>query len=162
MPADYYLLVSGVTGESKAAGMPNNIELDQWSFGGNSQPDLKGQGLSAGKPSFSDFNCSFSLDSSSYQLLKNMCQGTHIASSVFTGRKTGGGEMPYTYLTVTMTNCFVTSFSTGGSATGTPAWSLSLAYEKIQYQYYTQDSASGSVTQAGSAEYDLKQVQVVS
>jgi type VI secretion system secreted protein Hcp len=159
MPSDYYLLINGITGESQAAGMTNNIELESWNFGASSPPDLGGKGLSAGKPSFPDFTCSFSLDSASYQILKNLCEGTHIASATFTGRKTGGGETPYNYLVVTMTNCFVTGFSTGGGRTGDNSANLSLAFETIQYQYYTQDTSSGSVTQAGQAQYDVKQVQ---
>jgi type VI secretion system secreted protein Hcp len=159
MPSDYYLLIAGVNGESQASGMTNNIELDSWNFGASSPADLGGKGLAAGKPSFSDFTCSFSLDSSSYQILKDLCEGTHVASATFTGRKTGGGATPYNYLLVTLTNCFVTGFSTGGGSSGTPSASLSLAYEKIQYQYFTQDTASGSVTQAGQAQYDIKQVQ---
>ena len=158
MPSDYYLLINGVTGESQAANMTNNIELDSWNFGASAPADLGGKGFSAGKPSFSDFTCSFSLDSASYQILQDLCEGTHIASATFTGRKTGGAANPYAYLVVTLTNCFVSGFSTGGGSTGTPSASLSLAYEKIQYQYYTQDTSSGSVTLAGSATYDIKQV----
>jgi len=159
MPSDYYLLINGVTGESQAQGMSNNIELDSWNFGASSPADLGGKGLSAGKPSFSDFTCSFSLDSASYQILKDLCEGTHIANATFTGRKTGGGATPYNYLVVTLTKCFVSGFSTGGGSAGTPSASLSLAYETIQYQYYTQDTSSGSVTLAGQATYDIKQVQ---
>ncbi len=159
MPSDYYLLINGVTGESQAQGMTNNIELDSWSFGASAPAGLGGKGLSAGKASFSDFSCSFALDSSSYQILANLTKGTHVASATFTGRKTGGGGTPYTYVTVTLTNCFVSGFSTGGGSTGVPSASLSLAYEKIQYQYFTQDTSSGSVTQAGQATYDIKQVQ---
>ena len=158
MPSDYYLLINGVTGESQAQGMSNNIELDSWNFGASSPADLGGKGLSAGKPSFSDFTCSFSLDSASYQILKNLCEGTHAATATFTGRKTGGGANPYNYLVVTLTNVFVSGFSTGGGSTGTPSASLSLAYEQIQYQYYTQDTSSGSVTLAGQATYNIGQV----
>ncbi len=159
MPSDYYLLINGVTGESQAQGMTNNIELESWSFGASSPASLGGKGLGAGKASLSDFSCTCALDSASYQILKNLVQGTHISSAVFTGRKTGGGGTPYNYLVVTMTNCFVTGFSTGGGANGVPSASLSLAYEKIQYQYFTQDTASGAVSQAGQATYDIKQVQ---
>ena len=159
MPSDYYLLINGVTGESQASGMTNNIELDSWNFGASNPASLGGKGLAAGKASFSDFTCSFSLDSASYQILKNLAQGTHIATATFTGRKTGGGATPYNYLVVTMTNCFVSGFSTGGGSSGIPSASLSLAYETIQYQYYTQDTASGSVSLAGQAQYDIKQVQ---
>ena len=159
MPSDYYLLMAGVNGESQAQGMTNNIELDSWNFGASSPAKLGGKGLSAGKPSFSDFTCSFSLDSASYQILKDLCEGTPVTSATFSGRKTGGGATPYTYLVVTLTNCFVSGFSTGGGSSGVPSASLSLAYETIQYQYYTQDTSSGSVTLAGQAQYDIKQVK---
>lgn len=159
MPSDYYLLMAGINGESQAAGMTNNIELDSYSFGVGASASLGGQGLSAGKPSLSDFVCSFPLDSSSYQILKDIYTGATVATTTFTGRKAGGGSTPYNYLQVILTNGFVTGFSTGGGSSGVPSCTLSIAYEKIEFQYYTQDTASGSVTLAGSATYDIKQVQ---
>ena len=159
MPSDYYLLIAGVTGESQAQKMTNNIELDSWSWGASSPPDLSGKGLSAGKPSCSDLSVSFSLDSASYQLVKNLMSGTHIPNATFTGRKTGGDGNPYKYLLITLTNCFITGFNTGGGSSGAVSAGMSIAYEKVQYQYYTQDSSSGSTTLAGSATYDIKQVQ---
>jgi type VI secretion system secreted protein Hcp len=158
MPSDAYLLIAGVNGESQAQSMTNNIELDSWSWGASNPAGLGGKGLAAGKPSLADFSCSFALEAASYQIVKDLVQGTHIANATFTGRKTGGGGTPYNYLVITMTNCFLTSFSTGGGSAGVPAASLSIAYEKIEYQYYTQDTASGSVTLAGQATYDIKQV----
>jgi type VI secretion system secreted protein Hcp len=159
MPSDYYLTIAGVTGESQAQGMTNAIELDSWSWGASNPSSLGGKGLAAGKPSLSDFTCSFALESSTYTLVQDLTKGTHIATATFTGRKTGGGGTPYAYLVITMTNCFITAFSTGGGSSGTPPASLSISYEKIQYQYYTQDTSSGSVTLAGQATYDIKQVQ---
>jgi len=159
MPSDYYVLLAGVNGESQASGMTNNIELDSWSWGASNPTSLGGKGLAAGKPSLASFNCSFSLEAASFQLIMNLVQGTVVATTTFTGRKTGGGGTPYTYLVITMTNCFIEAFSTGGGSSGNPPASLSIAYEKINYQYYTQDTASGSVTLAGQATYDIKQVQ---
>jgi type VI secretion system secreted protein Hcp len=158
MPSDYYILIDGINGESQAQGMANNIELDSWSFGVSSPSDVGAKGLSAGKPSLSDFTFSAAIDSASYQVLQNLVKGTHIASAVFTGRKTGGGANPYIYLQVTMTNCFVTNFSTGGGSTGVPSASVSLAYEQIKYEYFTQDTSSGAVTSAGTATYNIGQV----
>jgi len=159
MPSDYYILITGINGETQAADMTNNIELDSWSWGAANPASLGGKGLAAGKPSLSDFTCSFSLEAASFAIVKNLVQGNHIATATFTGRKTGGDSKPYSYLVITMTNCFIANFSTGGGATGTPSASLSIAYEKIEYQYYTQDTSSGQVTLAGSATYDIKQVQ---
>jgi type VI secretion system secreted protein Hcp len=159
VPSDYYLLIAGINGESQAQGMTNNIELESWSWGASNPASLGGKGLAAGKPSLADFTCSFPLESSTHAVVQNLTKGTHIASATFTGRKTGGGGTPYNYLVVTMTKCFITSFATGGGSSGVPSASLSIAYETIQYQYYTQDTASGSVTLAGQATYDIKQVQ---
>lgn len=158
MPSDAYLLIAGVNGESQATGMTNNIELDSWSWGGAAPSDVGNKGLSAGKPSFSDFSCSFSLDAASFQLVSNLCKGTHIANATFSGRKTGGGANPYVYLVITLTNCFITGFSTGGGSTGTPSASMSISYEQVMYQYYTQDTSSGAVTLAGAATYNIGQV----
>ena len=92
--------------------------------------------------------------------MSNLAKGTHVATATFSGRKTGGGANPYVYLVITMTNCFITGFSTGGGSTGTPSASLSISYEQVQYQYYTQDTSSGAVTLAGSATYNIGQVAV--
>jgi len=159
MASDYYLLITGVTGESQAVGMTNYSELDSFSFGASNPSDVGGKGLSAGKASLSDFSCSCGLDQASYQILKDLYTGAHIATSTFAGRKYGGDGKPYLYLQVIMTNCFITSHSTGGGATGVPSQSFSLAYEQIEYQYYTQDTTSGSVTLAGSATYNIGAVQ---
>jgi len=138
--------------------MTNNIELDSWSWGGSAPSDVGNKGLSAGKPSFSDFTCSFAVDSASFQLVACLCKGTHIASATFSGRKTGGGANPFVYITVVMTNCFVTAFSTGGGSSGTPSASMSISYEQVQYTYFTQATDTGAVSQAGQATYNIGQV----
>lgn len=159
MASDYYLLIDGVTGESQAVGMTNYIELDSFSFGASNPADVGGKGLSGGKASLSDFSCTFGMDSASYQVLKNLYNGTHIATCTFVGRKTGGGGTPFTYLKSIMTNCYITSHGTGGGSTGIPSQSVSIAYEQIEFQYYTQDTSSGAVTQAGAATYNIGKVQ---
>lgn len=159
MASDYYVLINGVNGESQAVGMTNYIELDSFSFGASNPADVGGKGLAAGKASLSDFSFSCALDSASYQILKNLYNGTHISTVTFAGRKTGGGGTPYLYLQAIMTNCYVTSHSTGGGATGVPSQSVSIAYEQIEFQYYTQDTSSGQVQLAGNATYNIGQVQ---
>lgn len=158
MPSDYYLLLTGVNGESQAQGMAKNIELESWGFGAVNPADIGGQGLSAGKVSLSDFTCSFSLDSASPTILIDLYTGKPIATATFTGKKAGGGTTTYNYLIVTLTNCYVTSFTTGGGSSGVPTASMSLAYEQIKYEYFTQDSKSGQTTNAGNATYNIAMV----
>ena len=38
---------------------------------------------------------------------------------------------PYNYLVATLTNCYITSHSTGGGSSGMPTQSVSIAYEQI-------------------------------
>jgi type VI secretion system secreted protein Hcp len=159
MASDYYLKIDGVTGESQAVGMTDYIELDSFSFGASNPADVGGKGLSAGKASLSDFSFTCALDSASYQILRNLYTGKHVDTVTFVGRKTGGDAKPYTYLQSIMTNCFITSHSTGGGSSGVPSQSVSLAYEQIEFEYYTQDTASGSVTMAGKATYNIGAVQ---
>jgi type VI protein secretion system component Hcp len=59
------------------------------------------------------------------------------------------------YIQVVMSNCYITSQSTGGGAQGVPSQSVSIAYAKVEYQYYTQDTTKGTTTSAGTATYDI-------
>ena len=157
MATDAYLLIQSIKGESQAQGMTDNIELDSFSFGASNAADVGGKGLSAGKCSLSDFSFTCALDSASYQIVKDLYSGTHVATSTFKGKKAGGGNTTYVYLTVIMTNCYITSHSTGGGSQGVPSQSISIAYEQIEYQYYTQDTSTGQVSLAGSATFNIGQ-----
>jgi|HubBroStandDraft_4_1064222.scaffolds.fasta_scaffold02750_4 type VI secretion system secreted protein Hcp len=163
MASDLFLLIKGVKGESVAQGLPSPgadgyIELDSFSFGASNPADVGGGGLSAGKCSLSDFSFSCALDSSSYQILKSLYTGAHIATVTFLSRKSTGAATPFVYINSVMTNCYITSHSTGGSS-GVPTQSCSIAYEQIYFQYYTQDTTTGAVTQAGAATYNIGAAQ---
>ena len=159
MASDYYLKIDGIKGESQAVDMTDYIELDSFSFGASSPADIGGKGMSAGKASLSEFSFSCPLDAASAFILKNLYSGKHISTASFVGRKTGGDGKPYKYLEVNFTNCFITNHSTGGGAQGVPTQSVSIAYEQIEYQYFTQDTSTGGVTGAGTATYHIGKVQ---
>lgn len=159
MASDYYLKIDGVKGESQAVGMADYIELDSFSFGASNPADVGGKGLSGGKASLGEFSGSCGIDEASYQVLRNLYTGTHINTVTFAGRKTGSTATPLTYLQVIMTNCFITQHHVSGGAVGIPNQSFSVAYEQIEYDYYTQDTSTGSVTLAGKATYNIGAVQ---
>lgn len=155
MPSDALILIAGINGESQQSGFTNYIELDSISWGAASEVDISNKGMSAGKPHLQDLNMTFGLDSASFQIIQNLSKGTHIANATFCGRKAGGGGTNFTYLIITLTGVIVHSFSFGGGSSGIPSASLSLAYEQVQYQYFTQDTSSGGVTLAGQATYNI-------
>jgi type VI secretion system secreted protein Hcp len=159
MASDNFVLIDTINGESQAVNMTNYIELDSFSFGATNPPDIGGQGLSGGKCSLSEFSFSCGLDSASYQILKALYTGQHIATATYAGRKSGGGTEPFIYLKAIMTNVYISSQSVGGGAMGIPNQSVSLAYEQIEFQYYTQDTSTGAVTLAGSAIYNIGKAQ---
>ncbi|PYX46141.1 MAG: hypothetical protein DMG79_17375 [Acidobacteria bacterium] len=165
MPGDHYLWIKGIKGESAAQGLTPDaggdgyIELSSFSLGASNPADVGGGGLSAGKCSLSDFSFTCDLDSSSTKILAALYNGTHIPTCTFISRKSTGAGTPFTYVEVDMTDCYITSHSTGGGASGVPSQSVSFAYAKIQFQYSTQDTSSGSVTNAGTATYDIRLTQ---
>jgi type VI secretion system secreted protein Hcp len=154
MPAEYYLLIDGVKGESQQTNMTNYIEVDSWSIGANNPANIAGQGLSAGTVSCSDFNCSFPLDSASAALLNNLYTGKPIGTVSFQGLKATGSASAEPYMKIDFTDCYITSASYGGGAGGANA-SLSFAYTTVAYAYSNQSSGSGSLSNAGNASYNI-------
>jgi type VI secretion system secreted protein Hcp len=148
MPSDYYLLINTVEGESQNANFPKYIELDSYSFGASNPADVGGKGLS-------DFSFTCALDSASWQIVKDLYSGTHIDQCTFAGCKAGGDKQTYKYIEVTLTNCYITSHSTGGGSQGVPSQSVSIAYEQILYNYFTQKTEDGTTVSAGTATYNI-------
>lgn len=157
MPSDAYLLIKTIKGESQAQGMTDNIELDSFSFGASNPADVGGQGLSAGKCSLSDFSFTCAVDKAAFQILKALYTGQHIDTATFSLKKGGGSTTTDPYLQVIMTNCYITSNSIGGGSQGVPSQSVSIAYEQIEFQYYTQDTSTGSMSLAGNATFNIGQ-----
>jgi type VI secretion system secreted protein Hcp len=155
MPGAAYILLNGINGESNTTGKENNIEVESYSYGASNPANLGSSGLSGGTVSLSDFSFTCEVDASSAQILNQLYNGKPIDSAVFTLQESGGGGNPYDYITVTFTNCYITSHSFGGGAQGKPTQSVSFAYEQIQYAFSTQNSADGSVQNKGNATYNI-------
>jgi type VI secretion system secreted protein Hcp len=157
MPGSAYILLKGINGESKNPQKTNNIEIDSYSFGASNPANIGSNGLSGGTVSLSDFNFTCEVDASSAQILSQLYNGKPVDSAVFTLVESGGGSQPYDYLTVTFTNCLITGHTVGGGNQGKATQSVSFAYEVIQYAFSTQNSADGSVQNAGNATHNVTQ-----
>jgi type VI secretion system secreted protein Hcp len=154
MPGVAFLVLDGIKGESKT--VTNAIECESYSFGASNPANLGSGGLSGGTPSLSDFSFSCEIDAASATILNQLYTGKPITTATFTLVESTGASTAPPYVTVTFTNCYITSHSLGGSgASGKPNQSISFAYEQIQYAYSSQTSAQGTVSNAGNATFNI-------
>jgi type VI secretion system secreted protein Hcp len=154
MPGVAFLVLNGINGESKT--VQNAIEVTSYSFGASNPANVGSGGLSGGTPSLSDFSFSCEVDSSSAPILQQLYTGEPISTATFTLVESTGAAQAPPYVTVTFTNCYITSHSMGGSgAQGKPSQSVSFAYEQIQYAYSSQTSSDGTVSNAGNATFNV-------
>jgi len=153
MPGSAFIVLNGISGESKT--VSNAIEVDSYSFGASNPANLGSSGLSGGTPSLSDFSFTCEVDASSAQILSQLYTGKPVDTATFTLVESTGAAQDPPYLTVTFTNCYITSHSLGGANQGKPTQSVSFAYEQIAYAFSSQDSASGGVQNIGNATFNI-------
>ena len=173
MAFDTYLLIgSGASpdpvGESTATGLPKPtgyIEIYSFSWGA-SNPTTVGSGstgLAAGKVSISSFNIMKRTESSSAALFQACCTGQHFPKAEVLMRKaTGTTGKQEVFLKYDFTDVMVESIQWSGSSGGddTPTESVSFAFASVSITYSKQDEASGALTVAGQASWDLTKVAV--
>ena len=153
--SDYFLKIDGIKGESQDASHRDEIEINSWSWGA-SNPVFAGGG-GTGKVSMQDFHFVCNHDKSSPLLMLACAQGatgTHIPKVVLTVRRTTPTGAPEEYLTITLEEVLVSSFSSSapppsGGAQTPPTQSISLNFTKITFQH----TSNGTVTKAG---WDVK------
>lgn len=156
--SDYFLKIDGIKGESVDAGHRDEIEINSWSWGASNPVLAGGGGGGTGKVSMQDFHFVCSHDKSSPLLMLACAQGatgTHIPKVVLTVRRTTPTGAPEEYLTITLEEVLVSSFSSSapppnGGAQAPPTQSISLNFTKI---VFSQTAADGTITRAG---WDLK------
>lgn len=156
MAIEYHLKIGSIKGESAATKHKDEIEVLSWSWGASNPTTVVGSGMSAGKVSLTDLTFTKRVDKASPKLLELCITGNHVADATLTCSKQTGQKTPEDFLTIKLTEVYVSSQQCGGSHgedVGTE--SLSLSYGKINYDYKEQ-SASGALTSAGAVEYDLR------
>ena len=152
MAVDYFLKLDTVPGESVAQNHSGEIQVLSWSWGGTQTSTVSATtGSGAGKVSLSDLNLMIEFDKSSPKLLQGLTKGQHYATATLAAVKSGAGNA--NYLTFALTEVFIASLQFSASSE-VPSVSLSLTYKSFQMDYYTQD-AEGTVTNAGTAKYDV-------
>jgi type VI secretion system secreted protein Hcp len=159
--ADFFLkLDPKVEGESTDSKHKGEIELESWSWGvSNTSSALQGGGAGAGKSAPQDFNFTKKLDKASPRLAQAVAMGDHYKSAIITCRKAGGTQQEY--LTITLSDVFISSYQAGGSGGGNlPMDQVSMNYSKM-LQEYKEQKPDGSLGGSVKLGYDYgKQVKV--
>jgi type VI secretion system secreted protein Hcp len=163
---DYFLKINGVDGESPDANYKGWIQIQAWRWAEeNSGRWGFGSGGGSGKVEMKDFEFRMVTNKASPKLFLLCATGEHLSEAKLVCRKSGQGQQDF--LSVTFTNCLVSSFTTLGNIpsglgdlTSTeivlPTDLIKLNFAKIQLEYKEQnnDGTMGAVIQAG---YDLKE-----
>ena len=156
---DYFLKIDGIQGESKADKHKNEIDVLSFSWGETQSGTFAaGGGGGAGKVAMQDFHFAMAHNKASPALMLACAQGDHIKSATLTCRKAGKDQQEF--LKFTMSDCLVSSFQIGGSASENvvPTDQCSLNFAKIEHEYKEQD-ATGKLTGSVKKWYDLKSVK---
>jgi type VI secretion system secreted protein Hcp len=157
MPADMFLKLEGIPGESQDKKHAKEIDILAYGWGASQTGSFhSGGGGGAGKASFQDINFTKRVDVSSTKLLKAVAKGQHIGEAVFTVRKSGGEE-PVEYLIITMKEVMVTAYAiTGSKGEDLVNESFSLNFAKVEMKY-TPQSATGGAGSKSTFGYNIKE-----
>src|ERR1700761_7447722 len=149
-----FLKLEGISGESKDKTHSKEIDLLAWSWGmSNSGSAHVGGGAGAGKVNVQDISFTKYVDLSSTPLMLACANGKHITKATLVVRK--AGENPLEYITVTMSECLVSSISTGGSGgEDRLAEEVTLNFAKGGVAYKEQ-AAAGGAAGTGDFKWDI-------
>ncbi|HLW89974.1 MAG TPA: type VI secretion system tube protein Hcp [Roseiarcus sp.] len=137
--ADMFLKLEGIDGESQDDKKKDHIEISSFSWGATNNGSFSSAtGGGTGKVSMQDLHFTKTIDKSSPNLFNGVAVGKHIDKATIFVRKAGGD--PKDYFTITLTPCLVSSYSISGhDGGGMPSENFSLNYDKIEFEYKTQD-----------------------
>ena len=153
MATDYFLKLDGIDGESTDDKHKGEIDVVSFSWGVQQMGTHQtGGGGGAGKASPSDVNLTMATCKASPKLYLACATGEHIKTAKLVVRKAGGGQQEY--LTVTMSECLVSSFQTGGNG-DVPIDNFSLNIGKMEFEYKPQ-KADGTLDSPVKTGYDYK------
>ncbi|UFS70716.1 type VI secretion system tube protein Hcp [Geomonas sp. RF6] len=140
MAVDMFLKVDGIKGESFVEGHKDEIDILAWSWGATQSGNTHtGGGGGAGKVNVQDISITKYIDLASPPLLKACCNGQHIKEMNLVVRK--AGEKPLEYLKLKLSDCLVSSISTGGSGgQDRLTENISINFAKFEVVYTAQDA----------------------
>lgn len=155
MAVDMFLKIDGIKGESHDEAHKDEIDILAWSWGA-SQPGNThtGGGGGAGKVNIQDVSFTKYVDKATPLLLKACCNGQHLKEINLVVRK--AGESPLEYLKLKLSDCLVSSVTTGGAG-GQDRLTESVALNFARFQVtYTAQDAKGAAAGEVPFAFDIK------
>lgn len=154
MASDIFLKIDGIPGESYSDKHKNEIDILAWSWGVSQQGGMHvGGGGGSGRASVNDINFTKKVDIATNKLYDSCCSGKHIAKMILSCNKAGGQQLEF--IKVSLTDCLITSVSTGGSDGANYTENVTVSFAKATMDY-TQQDEKGSKIGNNSFTYDVK------
>jgi type VI secretion system secreted protein Hcp len=150
-------LSNGIKGESRDADHKDWIDVQSWSWGMmQAGTTHRGGGGGGGRVDVNDMAFTKETDSSTPDLIKKCCDGTHIDDGELVVRKAGGAK-PLEYFKMKMWEIIVTSYNTGGMSDGLdrPQESLTLNFSKFKISYQKQNNKGAAEGGPANAGWDI-------
>jgi type VI secretion system secreted protein Hcp len=138
MPADYFMKIDTVPGDSTDSKHKNEIEVVSWSWGlTNPGTGGHGGGGGTGKAEIQDLHFTARTSKASPVLFVNCAKSVHHKTAVLTARKPG--SQPHEYLIITLSDAQISSYQVAGNENDDlPLDQVSLVFGKIQVRYIPQ------------------------
>ena len=156
MPADIFLKLAGIDGESVDAKHKGEIDVLAWSRGLSEEPPQTGGGGGVGKVKGKDLSIQKLVDLASPLLLLASAEGKHISDGTLTARNESKGGVAQEFLLFKMRNVLVTSVNMAESSKDEirPIETVTLNFAKLEFDYrsFKQD---GSVDQEKTFGWDF-------
>lgn len=154
MAANYFLkMTPEIKGESKQKGFDGQIEVLSFSWGVSQAAGFSyGGGGGVSKANVQDLSVSFRQNAASPKIMEFCASGKHIDEVILTCLR-AAGDKAEKYLEITLTDVLISSYQTGGSGDDMPIESMSLNFQKVKEEYFTQDD-KGIGKSAGVGTWD--------
>lgn len=138
MAVDMFLKIKDVTGEAQDKKYAEWIDVLAWSWGMSQSGTMHvGTGGGGGKVAVQDLSITKYVDKSTPNIMLFCSNGKNIGETTLIVRK--AGENPVDYIKMTMTDCIITSVSTGGSGgEDRLTENVSINFAKVQVDYTPQ------------------------
>ena len=142
MPADMFIKIDDIKGESSDDKHKDQIEVLSWSWGVTQSGTMHmGTGGGAGKVNVHDLTFTKLVDKATPNLIRYACNGKHLGSALLTVRKAGGTALEY--VKITLSDLIVTSVSLGGTGGVMLSETVTLNFNKVKFEYVPQKTAGG-------------------